>query len=92
MKEEEPNLVTSGHSKAATVDDVLFQIEIYRLEHEPAWMLEVVDPQGTSVVWDDPFESDQEAFDTAIATIQEDGAEAFMRDDSNVVPFPKRPR
>lgn len=89
---EEPNLVTSGLSKAVTIDGVRFQIEIYRLEHESTWIMEVVDPNGTSVVWNDPFETDRKAFDTAVETIQEEGADAFMRDDDNVVPFPNSPQ
>jgi uncharacterized protein len=90
--EEEPNLVVSGLSKAVTLDGVRFRIEIYSLEHDPDWILEVVDPNGTSIVWDEPFETDRQAFDTAVATILEEGAAAFMRGDDNVVPFPKGPR
>lgn len=89
--EEEPNLITSGQSQAVTIDGVRFQVDIYRLEHDAEWALEVVDPNGTSIVWDDRFTNDREAFDTAVSTIREEGAEAFMRNDDNVVPFPGRP-
>jgi hypothetical protein len=89
--EEVPNIVTSGRSKAVMVDGVRFQIEIYRLEQEHEWVLEVVDPDGTSVVWDDRFGTDLDAFNTALSTIRREGAEAFMRGEDNVVSFPRRP-
>jgi len=43
MVEEEPNLVTSSKSQHVTVDGYPFSIEIYRLEDETEWSLEVVD-------------------------------------------------
>ena len=48
----------------------------------------MVDHEGTSHVWDDLFESDKDARNTAIAAIQSEGALAFMRGD-NVIPFRK---
>lgn len=84
----DPNLVDSGLSQRVTVDGHDFQIEIYRLEHDTQWSLEVVDEDGTSTVWDDLFDSDQAALDEVLKTIKEEGLSAF-RDSENVVPFPK---
>lgn len=88
MIEEEPNLVTSGKSQRIIVDGLPFSIEIYRLEEEKVWTLEVVDHEGASHVWEDQFASDQEARDTAIQALEAEGAVAFMRGD-NVIPFRK---
>jgi len=79
----------SGLSQRMTVEGCEFRIEIYRLEHEPNWTLEVVDEDGTSTVWDDKFETDQAAFDEVIRTIEKEGLSAF-RDNDNVIQFPNQ--
>lgn len=84
--DEDPNIVTSGKSQKVTIDGLPFSIEIYRLENDKTWTLEVVDEENTSHIWDDGFTSDTEACDAAIKAINSEGAIAFMRGD-NVVPF-----
>jgi hypothetical protein len=84
--DDEPNIVTSGKSQSVLVDGLSFRIEIYRLETDSAWILEVVDPDNTSHVWDEQFASDRDARDAAIQAIESQGAVAFMRGD-NVIPF-----
>ncbi|MAU44478.1 MAG: hypothetical protein CMP09_06555 [Yangia sp.] len=64
-----------------------FCIEIHKLEGHKTWTLEVVDPEGTSHVWDDEFVSDKDALDEALEAIESEGAVAFIRG-NNVVPFP----
>ncbi len=86
MTEEEPNLVTSSKSQRVVVDGYPFSIEIYRLEKEPNWTLEVVDHEGTSHVWDDQFQSDRDARNAALQELENQGALNFMRGD-NVIPF-----
>lgn len=86
MAEDEPNLVTSGKSQHVIIDGFPFSIEIYRLEHDKAWTLEVVDHEGTSHVWDDEFASDRDARNAALQAIEADGALAFIRG-NNVIPF-----
>lgn len=88
MIEDEPNLTTSGKSQHVVVDGYPFSIEIYRLETDKAWTLEVVDHEGTSHVWDEQFRSDKDARNAAIQAIEAEGALAFMRGD-NVIPFRK---
>jgi len=88
MIDDEPNLVTSGKSQHVIINGFPFSIEIYRLEHDKTWTLEVVDHDGTSHVWDELFASDKDARNTAIQAIEAEGAIAFMRGD-NVIPFRK---
>lgn len=89
-QEDEPNLVTSSKSQRVVVDGLPFSIEIYRLEDQKDWTLEVVDHEGTSHVWDDTFKSDRDARNEAVKELEANGALAFMRgDEGNVVPFPR---
>ena len=62
MRQRDPNLVTSGLSGRVTQDGITVEICICRLEHEKLWTLEVVNAAGTSVVWDEQFSSDEEAY------------------------------
>ena len=85
----DPNIVYSGLSRETQVDGYHLQIEIYRLEHQNYWTLEVIDDKGTSTVWDDPFGTDEEALNEVQKTIRKEGISAFL-DTGNVIQFPKR--
>ena len=86
----DPDLVHSGLSQRVTVEGQEFHVEIYRLEHQTTWTLEVVDAEdGTSTVWDDEFETAQNAMDVVLKTIEEEGLGAF-RESADVIEFPKR--
>ncbi|WP_234908476.1 hypothetical protein [Rhizobium rhizogenes] len=61
-----------------------FSIDIFRLETDKTWTLDVVDHKNTSHVWDKQFESDAEARDVAVKTIETEGAFAFMRGNNDV--------
>lgn len=68
------------------VDGFRFLIEIYRVGSEKTWILEVVDPEGNSHLWDDPFEFEADAHAEAVEALETEGAIAFMRG-SNVAPL-----
>lgn len=85
----DPNLIQSGLSQRITVEGHDLQVEIYRLERDTEWSLEVVSENGTSTVWDDLFDTDKMALDEALKTVKEEGLSAF-RENGNVVQFPKR--
>ena len=88
MIDEEPNLVSSRKSLRVIIDGYPFSIEIYRLEIEQEWTLDIVDHVGTSHVWDRRFASDRDARKVAIDALETVGALVFMQG-SNVVPFRK---
>ncbi|WP_092685617.1 hypothetical protein [Albimonas donghaensis] len=88
MIDDEPKLVTSSNSQRVIVDGYTFTIEIYRLETDKTWTLEVVDGEGVSHVWDDPFSSDKDAWTAALQEIEAGGPLAFMRG-HNVIPLRK---
>jgi hypothetical protein len=85
----DPNIVISGLSRTTRVDGQDYKIDIYRLETETNWSLEVVDRHGTSTVWDDQFDTDQAALDEVLRAIREEGAAAFQ-ENAKVIPFPRR--
>ena len=89
MSVRDPNIVTSSLSRTVTVDGVTVEVNIYRLEHDPQWTLEVVNEIGTSTVWDAVFDTDEEANSAFQLTVDEEGMEAFL-DRGNVIPFPRR--
>ena len=86
MKERIPNLVRSGLSGIVSKDNVTVEVIIVRLENEPKWSLEVVNDAGTSIVWDDLFDSDEDAYAEFQRTVEEEGMRAFL-DNQNVIPF-----
>jgi len=83
----DPNIIYSGLGDHITVDGQTFKVEIYRLENNHDWILEVIDQDGTSIVWDNPFPSDKAALDELQAVIKAEGANAFTG--GNIIPFPK---
>jgi len=89
LKLESPNIITSGLSRRIDFDGLQLSIEIYQLEHDPKWALEVIDQHGTSTVWTDHFDSDKAALDEFMKIINEEGADAF-RGRGDVVPFPTK--
>ena len=89
MPDRHPNIITSGLSRTVTVDGVTVVVNIYRLERDAHWTLEVVNEVGTSTVWDDSFFTDDEAYAAFQQTVEEEGMEAFL-DRANVIPFPRR--
>ncbi|WP_027961174.1 hypothetical protein [Halomonas halodenitrificans] len=76
--EYEPELIQSPVSQAVTYDGHTLQVEIYRLEGEPDWVLEVVNEDGASHVWDDRFVSDQAALEAVHEAVSEEGIDAFL--------------
>ncbi len=86
MQQRDPNLVTSGLGREVTESGVTVNVHIYRLEHEQDWVLEVVNAAGTSIVWDDPFPSDDDAYAAFRQTVAEEGMSTFL-DSGKVIPF-----
>ena len=84
-----PNIVSSSLSGDVREDGVTVRLEIYRLEHENQWVLEVINEAGTSTVWDVPFDTDEEAHAAFRLAVEDEGMEAFF-DRSNVIQFPRR--
>lgn len=89
MSDRDPNIVNSSLSGLVTIDGVTVDVQVYRLEHDPKWALEVINEAGTSTTWDILFDTDDEAYAAFKLVVEEEGIESFL-DNDNVIPFPTR--
>lgn len=71
-------VVTSPLSQELSSGNQAVRVEIYKLEGERRWCLEVVDEYDNSTVWDATFETDSEALDEAQRVVRDDGISAFI--------------
>ena len=56
-------------------------IEVYKTDQKGGgWILEIVDDEGNSTVWDSQFPSSKEAMDAGIKAIDEEGIQSFIGD------------
>ena len=78
----EDDLIESLLDQTYTKDGKSIEIEIYRMP-DTAWNVQVVDTFGNSTVWDDEFESDEEALQFVLAEIERDGIDEFIGPPSN---------
>ena len=73
----EPVLKMSPLCHSLTKDGHTVKIEIY--EGDPGqWILEVVDESGNSTIWDDQFDTDQQALNEVHKTITDEGIESLV--------------
>jgi len=74
---DEHDLIYSPLQQTYSVDGHQVEIQIYRMP-DTKWSLEVVDEHNNSTVWDDLFETDEEALAVALQELEEDGIDAFI--------------
>jgi len=72
-----PVIRMSSLCRAVSRDGQTVQIEIYEGD-DGKWILEVVDEFNNSTVWNDQFNTDQQALDEAHKTITEEGIESLI--------------
>ena len=75
---EEPRLEISPLSQSISSAGRSVNVEIYRLEGDTSWVLELEDEFNNSTVWDDKFESDAAALTQARQTILSDGIHSLI--------------
>lgn len=61
-----------------TDDGRKIEVYIYREKGASEWLLEVVDEDNNSSVWEDTFEVDKDALDLVNAIIREEGFDVFL--------------
>ena len=69
--EKDPPRIESPLSQSLTRHGLTVTVEIYG-DGEGKWILEVVNPQNVSYVWDDHFETDRQALQEAIRALEEE--------------------
>lgn len=81
----DPKIIKSPLSRKFTADGITVDVEIYRAEGSDQWTLELVDDEWTSTVWDDPFPTDQAAWEEFESGVQEIGLAALLEEDQPTV-------
>jgi hypothetical protein len=82
----DPVIIMSPLCREMSGDGTKIQIDIYRGEDESGWVLEVIDEENTSTVWDDPFDTDQEALNEVMEVIEREGIRSFLESAPVVMP------
>jgi len=77
-----PEIVMSPLCREIVQDGTKVQVDIYRGEDESGWILEVIDEENASTVWDDPFDTDREALEEVMEVIEQDGIRSFLECES----------
>ena len=78
--DDEYQIITSPLSQKVTRDGVTIDVQIYRGEDDAEWLLEVVDQDWGSTVWEATFASDQDALNEVFRTIATEGIRCFATD------------
>ena len=78
--DDEYKIINSPLSQKITRDGTTIDVLIYRGEREATWILEVVDSAGGSTVWDDTFQTEQDALNEVLQTIANEGINCFLLD------------
>lgn len=78
--DDEYKIITSPLSRKITRDGMTIDVQIYRGENDPVWVLEVIDQEGASTVWEDTFQTEQDALNEVFQTIASEGIGCFLRD------------
>ncbi|MGH1361646.1 MAG: hypothetical protein ACRBC3_23030 [Burkholderiaceae bacterium] len=76
MADADPVIHHSPLCQTAVLDGVTLDLQIYKTD-DSRWLLEVVNETGTSIVWDDQFDTDRAAFDEFTRTLETEGLAAF---------------
>ena len=75
--EHDPEIIYSPFCTKFEKDGLIVEVSIFRVETETTWHLEVINEMNTSTVWDDPFETDVDAYNEFLATVEAEGMSAF---------------
>ena len=75
----DPKLIASKHNGRFTRGGVTIEVRICRLENTK-WTLEVVDESGTSIVWDQEFDTDDAAHAEFLGSVETEGLDGILRD------------
>lgn len=86
MSEHDLPIIESPLSRTLFRDGVSVQVNIFRVGDDPRWALEVLNEAGTSIVWDDVFDTDQAAFAAFAQTVATEGMATFLDEEDGLAP------
>ncbi|WP_404399517.1 hypothetical protein LG288_07380 [Idiomarina seosinensis] len=75
MSEQE--VIQSKHTQQYSAGGKTVDIDIYRTE-DSGWILEIVDENNNSTLWEDYFEKEEEALAEALDALKEEGIDSFI--------------
>nr|WP_317932568.1 hypothetical protein [Halioxenophilus sp. WMMB6] len=75
---DEPKLEFSSLSQELSSEGRTVSVEIYRLEGDEEWALELVDEFNNSTVWDETFKTESAALTEAKKTVIEERITTFI--------------
>jgi hypothetical protein len=75
---DERELINSQLSQQISSGGHTVLVEIYRLEDEKDWALEVVDEFNNSILWDEAFSTEIAALTEVRKTILEEGIQSLI--------------
>ncbi|MDO9415586.1 hypothetical protein [Pararhizobium sp.] len=82
MNDNEPEYEHSDLSGEFTQDGFTVLVDIFRIAgSDGGWSLEVINPDDIVTVWEEPFPSEQDAYEEFLATVERDGMESFGDDE-----------
>lgn len=85
MNDTDLPIIDSPLSRTVSRDGMTVEVNIFRVGDDPFWALEVVNQAGTSIVWDDVFQTDEAAFAAFAQTVATEGIATFL-DDEDAAP------
>lgn len=79
VAEDDPELERSPLCGEYSRDGVTVWVNIYRLRHgNEGWVLDVVDREGASTIWEALFATDEAAYTEFCRTVEEEGIKSFL--------------
>jgi hypothetical protein len=75
--------------RTAISDDQSLNILIYQQQSFDGWILEVIDKDDNSFVWENFFATDQDALDKVMSILEEEGFLLFLNPLNDRVNYPK---
>ncbi|PSJ50523.1 hypothetical protein [Pseudaminobacter soli (ex Li et al. 2025)] len=85
MTEEDHETELSPLSGDFTKDGITVEVMIFRPTGESVWILEVVYGDDIATIWEEPFETDQDAYDEFLRTVEREGMNTFLDDMSDTI-------
>ena len=72
-------IIQSPLSQTLTEDGITIEIIIFRDADEDEWTLEILDHNDGSTIWEDGFETEEDALEEALRAVEEDGIASFAK-------------
>ena len=74
---EDIELIYSKHCQSLSINNKTVRVEIFS-SGKNDWILEIVDENNNTTVWDDSFSTDDEAYEEFQRTLAEEGIESMI--------------